>query len=289
MGALDSILKNIQSLPALPATAMRLVSMLTGDEVDFNEVKSIIKMDEAISMAVLRSANSVRYGAVGRVFSLDESIVRLGSKNLMKIAMEHQVSKLLVSAGSSYGLRRGAMWKGSLGGGLAAEELARESNFQEPDLCFLCAMLRDIGKLALDTHFGPDRILQCADSLEPNCCFLVAERNSLGVDHAELGGALAEHWGLPERICDAIRFHHEPPEGELHDDLFDIVHAADVLSLWMGLAIGHDGLSYPLVPHVREGLLGNRTHAEIIMARTWSLLNDYEMEIEESSLQGRSA
>ena len=37
-----------------------------------------------------------------------------------------------------------------------------------------------------------------------------AETAELGFNHAELGGALAEHWGLPAVLCAILRYHHAP-------------------------------------------------------------------------------
>lgn len=288
MVSINDILKDVQSLPALPGTALRVIMMLSGSDVDLDEVKEIVRLDEAITIVVLRNANSVAYGIPGKTFSLEESIVRLGTKRLLKIALEQQVSRVMTGAGVSYGLRRGSLWRGSLGGALAAEELAEEINFGDVELCFVCALLRDIGKLAFDAFFGPDRILECASNMKPGMSFLETERELLGVDHAELGGALAEHWDLPERIANAIRFHHEPPlEDERHDELYDVVHAGDVMALWMGLAIGHDGLQYHLAGHVKNGILGSREHAERIMMNTWIRLNDLETDMNEKTFQGQ--
>lgn len=288
MVSMNDILKDVQSLPALPGTALRIIMMLSGSDVDLDEVKEIVRLDEAITIVVLRNANSVAYGIPGKTFSLEESIVRLGTKRLLKIALEQQVSRVMSGAGVSYGLRRGSLWRGSLGGALAAEELAEEIKYGDVELCFVCALLRDIGKLAFDAYFGPDRILECAWNMKPGMSFLETERELLGVDHAELGGALAEHWDLPERIANAIRFHHDPPpDDQGHDELYDVVHAGDVMALWMGLAIGHDGMQYHLADHVKHGILGSREHAEQIMMNTWSRLNELEADMNETTFQGQ--
>ncbi len=288
MVSVNEILKDVQSLPALPGTALRIIMMLSGSEVDLDEVKEIIRLDEAITIVVLRNANSVAYGIPGKTFSLEESIVRLGTKRLLKIVLEQQVSRVMAGAGASYGLRRGSLWRGSLGGALATEELAEEINFENVELCFLCALLRDIGKLAFDAYFGPDRILECASNMKPGMSFLETEREMLGVDHAELGGALAEHWDLPERIANAIRYHHKPPlEDERHDDLYDLVHAGDMTAMWMGLAIGHDGLHYSLADHVMNGILGSREQSEQIIMNTWKRLNELEADVNETTFQGK--
>ena len=136
---------------------------------------------------------------------------------------------------------------------------------------------RDVGKLALDVHFGADYEHQVAMHLEPSMTYVEAERSAIGYDHAEIGAELALHWQLPPRIADAIRYHHQPPaETPQHDVLFDIVHAADILCLWTGLAVGHDGLQYRLAPHVRESLKLTRREAELDITVMWGRLCEIE-------------
>ncbi len=37
-----------------------------------------------------------------------------------------------------------------------------------------------------------------------------AERRQLGFDHCEAGAMLADHWGFPQVLVEAIRHHHDP-------------------------------------------------------------------------------
>lgn len=281
MAQLNEMLDKIEQLPALPSSVIRITEMLTSGEPNLNEIEQIVRNDEALSITILKHANSAHYGRPGRIFNLKESLVRLGGKALMKIVLEQQASSLFLSTGTAYGLRRGAMWRGALGGALAADQIARTNKFADVELCFLCGLLRDIGKIVMDLHFA-DKYLEAVEKhMRPDRSFVECERAAFGMDHAQIGSELALRWGLPERICKAIRFHHEPPEHEPdHDQLIDIVHAADIICLWAGLAIGHDGLHYKLAPHVRESLNLDRRTAEIDIAMTWCRLQEIEESME---------
>ena len=201
----------------------------------------------------------------------------------MKIVLEQQASALFASAGSAYGLRRGAMWRGALGGALAADEIARTHDFADKDLCFLCGLVRDVGKLVMDTHFGSEYLSVISKHVRPELTFVECEQAAFGFDHAQIGAELAGRWGLPERICKTIQFHHEPPVEEPdHDFLIDIVHAADIICLWAGLALGHDGLQYRLAPHVRDGLGLDRREVELDISLTWCRLHEIEESMEDA-------
>ena len=56
---------------------------------------------------------------------------------------------------------------------------------------------------------------------------LEAERELLGVDHAELGALIADRWDLPGVIVESIRFHHTP----LCTDDPDVRTLSDVVSI----------------------------------------------------------
>lgn len=263
MAGVSELLERVDRLPALPATVLRLIPLLSDDESPLEELRSIVQKDEALSMAVMKLANSAAFGAPGRTFSLKESVVRLGRRRLKALVMEQQTAPMFARAGSSFGLQRGALWRGSLAGAFGAEDFAEGRSDAPPELAFLCALLRDVGKIVLDLHFGAGYVGRVKEELARGLSFVEAERLAVGFDHAELGAALARRWRLPDRVADAIRFHHDPPaRAPGHDALFDVVHAADTLCLWAGVSVGGDGLCYRFAEHVRTSFELDRAGAD---------------------------
>lgn len=292
MAPVNQWLEAVSTLPALPHTAPRLIAALIEGEATPDELLPIVQHDEALVMTILRVANSASYGRSGRVFDLRDAIGRLGSKAMLRIALRQQVGSTMADGGSSYGLRRGSLWRGAIAGAIVADHLARATGFEEPDLAFLCALLRDIGKLVIDrnvTHDDLANIALAADGSEEP--FVAIERRMFGADHAEVGARLAERWSLPERIVASIRYSHEPPapDDERHDVLFDLVHGADVVCLWSGIATGHDGLQYALAPHVRDTVLGTRQRAEDAITTMLTRLSELESELDQHAPRGISA
>ncbi len=265
MATLSNTLAALDRLPALPTTSVRLVVMLAGDgrNVEFEEIESIVRRDESMAASVLRRANSAAYAMPGRTFSLGESVRRLGTRTLCRIALETQVSGALANAGRAYGLRRGALSQCALGGAIAADTLARRRRV-DPELCFVSALLRDIGKLAIDAIAGSEALEQIAYQAKTRP-FLEYEREAFGADHAQLGGLLCERWGLPEAITHAVRWHHEPPS-QPHQSVTDITHCADTVARWAGLGLGLDGLLYPFDAAARTRLDTTRNELEALVA-----------------------
>jgi HD-like signal output (HDOD) protein len=265
VASLNETIAALDRLPALPATSMRLISLLAGGgrDADFREIESIISRDEAVAATVLRRANSAALGMRGRVAGLSDAIRRLGTRELCRIALETQTSGLLANAGRSYGLRRGALSQAALGGAVAADELALFHK-ENREIAFVAALLRDIGKLAIDAVAGPDALERIAAAADTRP-FLAYEREAFGADHAELGALLCQRWSLPTEIVQAVRGHHEPPSNPA-EPLTDIVHAADCVARWAGLGLGCDGLMYPVDAGVRARLGVTRDDLEALVA-----------------------
>jgi putative nucleotidyltransferase with HDIG domain len=271
MATLNETIASLDRLPALPSTSVRLVAMLAGGgtQASLRDVEQIVRQDESIAASILKLANSAAYGVPGRSFSLSDAVRRLGTRTLAKIALETQVSGRLANAGVSYGLRRGALSESALGGAIAAETLARRYRV-DPELAFVAALLRDIGKLAIDAIAGPDALEAIAAQADARP-FLAYEREAFGADHAELGALLCERWGMPFEIVHAVRGHHEPPSNPA-DPVTDVVHAADCVARWAGLGLGCDGLLYPFNAEARERLGATRDELEALVADVHSAL-----------------
>jgi HD-like signal output (HDOD) protein len=75
--------------------------------------------------------------------------------------------------------------------------------------------------------------------------FEQAEQKVLGIDHAEVGARLLEHWNLPEHLVDVVRWHHRPEDFPGDEPrAANVVHVANVLCLMAGVGAGLDALSY---------------------------------------------
>ncbi|MHC4515205.1 MAG: HDOD domain-containing protein [Planctomycetota bacterium] len=247
MTKLQEKLKTLSSLPALPTTVTRLIRSLSGTTSGASDLEEIIKTDEALSAAVLKFANSVAHGATGRVFTLQESIARLGNRALHRIAVSQRCNTFLVRTENGLNLT-GAHWTFALGGGLAAEILAADTKVADAGVCFVAGLLRDIGTLAIEKLLGPEELEKALSSRIPGQDALTAERKAFGLDHAEIGAQLARQWGLPDDISNAICGHHGPTEKpEFDDPITHVVHCGDLIGVWMGLGSSDEAYiwSYP--------------------------------------------
>ena len=91
------------------------------------------------------------------------------------------------------------------------------------------ASMHDIGKVIICQH-APQRWRQSFLEAQKEGGFtrLAAENEIFSVYHAELGCPLAQRWRIPEPICHAIQYHHQPDSAR--GPLCDVVHLANIMA-----------------------------------------------------------
>lgn len=225
MVALDELIGQAQEMRPLPASAVRLAALINSPTVDLNEVADIIAYDQALTMRLLRAVNSASSASSTRVTHAVEAVFRLGSARVVSLAIAASVRDPFQRDVSAYGLGDGQLWRHSVATAVVAEVLCERSAIELPGDTFTAALLHDVGKLVMGRHMSKQDLdwLHRAKN-EGGLNALEAERQILGVHHGELGGIVAQHWQLPERVVLGVIHHHTPTDG------FDLVCDAVCLS-----------------------------------------------------------
>ena len=80
-----------------------------------------------------------------------------------------------------------------------------------PEQAYLAGMFHECGVPVLMLRFP--KYCETLRLDNATCWPNLAEEDArFNVDHCSVGFLVARHWGLPDFVCDAIRFHHEIPE-----------------------------------------------------------------------------
>lgn len=249
---LDQIVAQVELLPRLPDTAVRLLRVIGDATSSLDQIVDTIRYDQAMTAEVLRRSNAAAIGAAGRVTSVEDAIRILGTARVLQLVMAAHVQTLLNRAQEGYGLPPGALWAHSVAVAIGSQQLARRQRLRDSSLIFTAGLLHDIGKVVLNEYVGREyaEIVRIVES--ESLSFCEAEQRVLGFTHPEIGSRLAEKWELPPAIVQCIRYHHDPLAQDPGEPLVDLVHLADALCLSAGIGGGHDGLLYRVHPGVLE-------------------------------------
>jgi len=242
----DEIISKIHAVPGMPVSVVEVLRMLQEPGVPLAELSRAIEYDPGLTSNVLRLANSAYFGHSRSIHSVKEAIVRLGTRNILKLVMTSAVAPVAQYAVKGYDLPPGELWKHSVAVAVGAEKLAAVLGLNPPDYTFTAALLHDIGKIVLGTFVEVDAAPIIDLAFANGVSFEEFERRVLGIDHAEVGSVLLTHWNLPPALVDAVRWHHRPDCTGGDSVVVDLVHVADVLCMMGGIGIGRDGLHYRL-------------------------------------------
>jgi len=252
----EEILARVRSMPDLPGGAPRAVWLLQDPESDPRRLSSELERDVALSANLLRAANSAAFGGSRRISTVRDAVARLGHARVLQWVVASAIGPTTARPVLGYDLPAGKLWEHSLATAVGAEELSRELGLGSPGEFFTAGLLHDVGKIVLGNFVEVDAAALVELSAREDIPFVEAERLRLGIDHAEVGAELLAHWGLPEALVTACRWHHDPEGAPTPSPIADVVHAADALSLAAGMGVGVDGLRVRVSPGVaqRHGL-----------------------------------
>ncbi|MBN1106505.1 MAG: HDOD domain-containing protein [Deltaproteobacteria bacterium] len=247
------ILKGVKELPPMPQTVFKAREVLGNPQSSFQEVAGVLETDQAIAARILKMANSAYYGLMGKVSSIQHASVVLGYKTLSEIVVLAGGSAVLGNILAGYDLAAGDLWQHSLAVAFGSKIIASRKNPALENDAFAAGLIHDAGKLILDPY-----VMQRKDAFrrfmaEEERPFLIAEREILGFDHAEIAFELCRTWNVPQVLVSAIRYHHTPDRSQ-GNELVHMVHTADAIAMMSGVGAGLDGMHYELDDGVVQGL-----------------------------------
>ena len=203
------ILKKLDDLPTLPNVAKVLLQMASQENVQVEEITSVIEADPATSARLLRIVNSAYHGMPGKVTSVNRAVVMLGFNGIRNALLSVQVFSIFGESAKEENSSLLELWKHSLAVASASELVAENTGGILPEDAFTAGLLHDVGKIALYT-VAPDEYKEVLNLVETgDVAVSDAEEKVFAITHAAAGRFLAEKWGLPEAIAQAIYTHHD--------------------------------------------------------------------------------
>ena len=247
---LQQVCEQALALPCSPALLPRLNAVLANPDATVEDMEAVLRLDPVLASATIRLANSAFFsGKAAPVESVGEAVMRLGLREVHRLASMAVAGRWMTQGVSGYGWEPGDFFRVSLVTALAAETLANETGRVDPAAAYTAGLVSEIGKLAIAHACGPAFAAFQQHQRESNCPWSEAERAVLGYNYASVGGELLRRWKFPESF--AVIAEHNPPGPnvpEPHRPLAAHVHAAKYLACSMGPGQGVDGFLFALNP-----------------------------------------
>lgn len=200
---LEKIALIAKDLPGLPSVAQEALRHLSTPEANPASLQAIMSRDPALTLKVLRMANSAYYRRGREISSLGDAIVLLGFKTVQSLVLSSAVQRVLSSAGAL----APRLWEHCFAVAVACREAAgvAKRGFDREE-AFLAGLFHDVAKGVMAAQFPGiySRPLTVAD-----------ESEVVGFDHALLAQLLLYKWQIPAALADGVGGHHDNGANEL--------------------------------------------------------------------------
>lgn len=206
------------NLPTLPVIATEILRIIHEDKLSVNQMLPVIERDPPLAMKILKFANSSYYGLQEKVRSLRHAMVVIGMRQLSELSMAFSVIKIFDQNDGQQSIPWKNFWEHSAACGHIAQLLMEVLNISIVNSPYSLGLLHDIGKLVM-YKVNPQEYIEAYNfAMREKCTSYVAEKEVIGLTHAEVGMWIAERWELPQSLIAGIGYHHRPsqvPEPEL--------------------------------------------------------------------------
>jgi len=207
MQSVEDFFNSIVRLPSLPKVVQEVMQMLSNDNVDINQLASIIEQDAVIAAKVLKMANSSFYGVTRAVKNIDDAVAILGLAKLRSLVIASGVTGAITHVP---GLDLKRFWSHSLLAASISRDIAKQLG-RDAEVAYIAGLLHNIGDLLL--HLVSPKVSLQVDALCEGACAekrRLAERDVIGLDHCQIGEELALRWGFPSEISRALHYYATP-------------------------------------------------------------------------------
>ncbi len=204
---LSDLLRDFE-LPSFPDIALDALSILRDNNASMRDVANVLQRDPGIHVRILRAVNSAAYGLSTKVGNIHHAVTLLGRSRIESLLLSHAVKKSLPPVNLS-NFNRKKFW---LTASRRANLAYLLSDYIHPTLkdeAFTVGLLQDMGVPAIaSVHQEEYNELLGRLYSSSGVSLVELEKDMLGIDHQEVGSAMAEEWNLPEYIANSIRQHH---------------------------------------------------------------------------------
>lgn len=229
-------------IPPLAETAQKIIKLRVDPDATIDDITGVVETDPALAAQVVSWAASPYYASTGKIRSVEDAIVRvLGFDLVINLALGLALGKTL-SLPKDHPQQTTPYWQQSIYTAAVIEGLTRAMpRAQRPEggLTYLAGLLHNFGYLLLAHVFPPHFSLICRQlEVNPHLHHSYVEQHLLGISREQMGSWLMRYWDMPDELCTALRFQHDPTYDGQHSAYANLVYLAVRLLRQNGIGSG---------------------------------------------------
>ncbi len=197
-------------LRAMKPAVQQVLSLTGSASASIESISRAIKQDQALSLKMLKVANSPIYTRGERVETVQKAVARIGVTQIRTTVLSLAVVDSFSNTGLAGRIKTDWFWEHSIAVGLIASKIARVLG-QRPeqiDAMFTAGLLHDVGRVIYAERLGDDytAVIDAADTL--GMPLETVESRLLLVNHADLTDRLLRLWNFSPELINPIALHH---------------------------------------------------------------------------------
>ncbi len=265
MALIKKILKKVKALHPIPSIIHKVLAITEDPDGELADLVRIVEFDPAATANLLKACNSASMGLPVKVDSVHQAVTMLGTQKVVELIMAQNLSSHLMRAHRGYRLEKGDLWKQSVASAMVARSLAERRDLYGLPAIYTAGLLKDIGKVVLHEYLEQKwSSFESYLSVKGNS-FIDAEKEHLGIDHAELGGIIAKEWNFSDHMVYMIENHHLTNADARNDPATATLYLADMVAMMAGTCTGIDRLAYDVYEEIFEDFFLSKDELKVLM------------------------
>lgn len=197
-------------LKAMSPTVARILALCRSESCSIEQITAALKQDDALTLTMLKIANSTMYARGEPVESIQQAVARIGIAQARQIVANVGIVDSFSKGRLTNRLNAALLWEHSIACGLTCAQIARglDAPPQDIDSAFTLGLLHDVGRLVYTDVLGDTytQVLNVAEQLQ--LPLEQVESRMLLINHADAMERILHAWHLPRHLVDPIVFHH---------------------------------------------------------------------------------
>jgi len=202
-------LDNCTELKGMSPTVAQILKITQSAHCSIDQVVKVVKQDHAVSLKILKLANSAAYTRGEPVDAVQKAIMRIGLTQIRQAVLNITVVDQFSDEDQDSQLSTPQFWEHSIATGLITAEITHtiSDKTAELDIAFTMGLLHDIGRIVYLEMIGEQyqRVLKAAEALQAP--LEQVESRMLLINHADAMDRILHKWKFPKDLVNPIALH----------------------------------------------------------------------------------
>ena len=221
--AVNKALSSRKLHPSVPEIIVEIINLTRSPYTTIHDFVKVIEKDPELASRILQISNSGFYSFKRKINSISHPVTLMGWNTIKMISLGSTILKRMSECDKR-------LYSHSLRTAHIARFLAVEADFYKIEEIAIVGLLHDLGSIILEEYFHVLFLKTRQYALDHGVPTYIAERELLGIDHADVGGWTLEEWKLPENIIESVARHHSFEQDTYHARKTAVIHVADILA-----------------------------------------------------------